>query len=68
MSGMTLTLIAIAIVAAVMLTVRLWRRPASPSRHRRSRGPDPDEMQRADRLHRHATDYRASGALPRWDP
>ena len=63
MSWISLTLIAIAIAAAVMLTVRALRPPSSVSDHRRCPGPNP-----ADRMHRQATDYRASGALPRWDP
>jgi hypothetical protein len=64
MGWMDLALIVIAIVAAIAtaLAVR-GRRPARMSAHRGNRRSD-----RADPLHRQAAHYRASGALPRWDP
>jgi hypothetical protein len=64
MGWMDLAPIVIAIVAAIAtaLAVR-GRRPARMSAHRGNRRSD-----RADPLHRQAAHYRASGALPRWDP
>ena len=62
---MGLAVIAIGIGAAIaaVLAVRAWQLPARMSDHPGSTRPDP-----GNRLHRQAVDYRASGALPRWDP
>jgi len=64
MGWFELALIVIAIVAAIAtaLAVR-GRRPARMFAHRANRRSD-----RTDPLHRQAAHYRASGALPRWDP
>jgi hypothetical protein len=52
------------IVLATVLAVRA-RRHQPPRRWDPRRRPDPD---RFDRLHKKVAHYRASGALPRWDP
>jgi hypothetical protein len=48
---------------ALVLSLRAYRRPVRLSRHRPER-----RAGAADPLHRQAANYRASGALPRWDP
>jgi hypothetical protein len=59
-----LALIGIAIVAAIVTALAVRRRrPARMSAYRGNWRSD-----RADPLHRRAAHYRASGALPRWDP
>ena len=62
---MDLVLTAIGIAAAIVtaLAVRAWRLPVRMSEHSGNQRPDP-----GDPLHRQAAHYRASGALPRWDP
>lgn len=66
-SSTILTLAALAIFAGIAALSARRARPRSPSsiadRRRRASGTDP-----GDRLHRHVAHYRASGAVPRWDP
>jgi hypothetical protein len=63
MGWMDLALTAIGIVAVIAMVVRALRRPSGMSDRLRSA-----QAGRADPLHRQAAHYRASGALPRWDP
>jgi hypothetical protein len=53
------------IVLATVLAVRARRHQRPPPTSHRRHGREPD---RFDRLHRQLAHYRASGALPRWDP
>jgi hypothetical protein len=50
---------------ATVLAVRARRHQRPPRTSYRGHSPDRD---RFDHLHRQLAQYRASGALPRWDP
>jgi hypothetical protein len=60
MAGWAIAILVGGIAAMAMLTLRRRRAADSGARNRRAAPPDP--------LYREATQYFASGALPRWDP
>jgi hypothetical protein len=62
---MSLALIAVGVIVAIAIVffLRTLRQPVRMSDRTRNQRPDP-----ADRPHRQAVHYRASGVLPRWDP
>ena len=61
--GLAVIAIGIGAAIAILLAVRAWRPPLRRSDRRHSGKPG-----RAYPLHRQAAHYRASGAVPRWDP
>jgi hypothetical protein len=66
---MTLDWIIIAALAlGVGIAAALLKRDRRHPAGRPAEGRHPPQARPADPLHRHATHYLASGALPRWDP
>jgi hypothetical protein len=58
----------LAVAAIVGIAARLARRDRRHPAGTPAEGRHPPHARPADPLHKHATHYLASGALPRWDP